>query len=100
MTILTPEVQYRSTAFYGKSMRREFRYARHPSVFTSQCSKALPCARMKDEKGTAFKPYLSRRHVFKRYVSICQLTGCYPHAVNVGFCIVTLEILDEKEKKN
>lgn len=53
---------------------------------------------MKDKK-RAFKPYLSRRHVFKWYVSICQLTGCYPYAVNVGFRIVTLEILDEKEKK-
>lgn len=53
---------------------------------------------MKDKK-RAFKPYLSRRHVFKWYVSICQLTGCYPYAVNVRFRIVTLEILDEKEKK-
>lgn len=70
------------------------------SVFTSQCSKAAPPARMKDEKGTALNPYLSRRHVFKWYMSVCQLTGCYPYTVNVRFCIVTLEILDEKEKKN
>lgn len=82
------------------AMRWEIRKARHPPVFTAQCSKAVPRARMKDEKGTAFKPYLSRRHVFKWYVSICQLTGCYPYTVNVRFCIVTLEVLDEKEKKN
>lgn len=54
---------------------------------------------MKDKKG-ACKPYLSGRHVFKWDMSICQLTGCYPHAVNVRLCIVTLQILHEKEKKN
>lgn len=52
------------------------------------------------EKGRTFKSYLSGRHVFKWYVSICQLAGCYPYAVNVRLCIVTLEILKGKENKN
>lgn len=51
-----------------------------------------------DEQGTALQPYLSRRHVFKWDVAVCQLAGCYPYAVNVRFCIVTLEILEAKEK--
>lgn len=50
------------------------------------------------EQGRALQPYLSRRHVFKWYVAVCQLAGRYPYAVNVRFCIVTLEILEGKEK--
>lgn len=33
-------------------------------------------------------------------MSICQLTSCYPYAVNVRFCIISLKILEEKGNKN
>jgi len=32
------------------AMGREFRQAQHPSVFTSQCSKAVPSARVRMRK--------------------------------------------------